>query len=147
MFPEGVGNRAEINQVFFSATGYLILSLFAKSFNMHVYGIKNCNTVKKALTWLDENNIPYTFHDFKKEGVSLDKLETWEQQIAWESLVNKRGTTWRQLSPEAQHAVVDTASANALMQEKTSVIKRPVIESPAGVILGFDADEYQAKLK
>ena len=114
---------------------------------MHVYGIKNCNTVKKALTWLDENNIPYTFHDFKKEGVSLDKLETWEQQIAWESLVNKRGTTWRQLSPEVQRAVVDATSANALMQEKTSVIKRPVIESPAGVILGFDATEYETKLK
>lgn len=114
---------------------------------MQVYGIKNCNTVKKALTWLDENNIPYTFHDFKKEGVSLAKLEEWEQQIGWEPLVNKRGTTWRQLSPEAQRAVVDAASANALMQEKTSVIKRPVIESPAGFVLGFDIDEYNTKLK
>lgn len=114
---------------------------------MHIYGIKNCNTVKKALTWLDEHNIPYTFHDFKKEGVSLDKLEAWERQTGWEPLVNKRGTTWRQLSPQAQQAVVDATSANALMQEKTSVIKRPVIESPAGVILGFDADEYKAKLK
>ncbi len=114
---------------------------------MHIYGIKNCNTVKKALTWLEENNIPYTFHDFKKEGVSSDKLEAWEQQTGWEPLVNKRGTTWRQLSPEAQSAVVDAVSANALMQEKTSVIKRPVIESPAGIILGFDAAEYSAKLK
>ena len=114
---------------------------------MHIYGIKNCNTVKKALTWLDEHNIPYTFHDFKKEGVSLTKLEAWERQTGWEPLVNKRGTTWRQLSPQAQQAVVDATSANALMQEKTSVIKRPVIESPAGVILGFDADEYKAKLK
>lgn len=114
---------------------------------MHVYGIKNCNTVKKALTWLEENNIPYTFHDFKKEGISLDKLNGWEQQIGWEPLVNKRGTTWRQLSPEVQRAVVDATSANALMQEKTSVIKRPVIESPAGVILGFDATEYETKLK
>lgn len=114
---------------------------------MHIYGIKNCNTVKKALTWLNDNNIPYTFHDFKKEGVSLGKLQAWEQQIGWEPLVNKRGTTWRQLSAEAQSAVVDAASANALMQEKTSVIKRPVIESPAGVILGFDTDVYEAKLK
>lgn len=114
---------------------------------MHIYGIKNCNTVKKALTWLDENNVSYTFHDFKKEGVSLDKLQAWEQQVGWEPLVNKRGTTWRQLSPEAQNAVVDAASANALMQEKTSVIKRPVVESPAGIILGFDAAEYGTKLK
>lgn len=114
---------------------------------MHIYGIKNCNTVKKALTWLDENNIPYTFHDFKKEGVSLDKLEAWEAQIGWEPLVNKRGTTWRQLSPEVQSTVVDAASANALMQEKTSVIKRPVIESPAGIVVGFDAATYEAKLK
>lgn len=103
--------------------------------------------MKKALTWLDENNIPYTFHDFKKEGVSLDKLEAWEAQIGWEPLVNKRGTTWRQLSPEVQSTVVDAASANALMQEKTSVIKRPVIESPAGIVVGFDAAIYEAKLK
>ena len=114
---------------------------------MHIYGIKNCNTVKKALTWLEENNIPYTFHDFKKEGVSLSKLETWEQQLGWEPLVNKRGTTWRKLTPEEQRAVVDAASANALMQEKTSIIKRPVLESPAGVILGFDPTEYETKLK
>ena len=113
---------------------------------MHVYGVKNCNTVKKALTWLDEHRIAYTFHDFKKEGVSSDKLEGWEKQIGWEPLVNKRGTTWRKLSPEAQSAVVDAASANALMQEKTSVIRRPVIESPRGVIVGFDAAEYEDKL-
>ncbi|SFC74964.1 arsenate reductase [Parapedobacter composti] len=114
---------------------------------MHVYGIKNCNTVKKALNWLEENNIPYTFHDFKKEGVSESKLNEWERHTGWEPLVNKRGTTWRQLSPEEQTAVVDAASANRLMQAKTSVIKRPVIESPRGIILGFDEAEYQAKLK
>ena len=103
--------------------------------------------MKKALTWLEENNVSYTFHDFKKEGVSEKKLREWEQQVGWEPLVNKRGTTWRQLSPAAQRAVVDAASANALMQEKTSIIKRPVIEGPAGVLLGFDATEYEAKLK
>ena len=114
---------------------------------MHVYGIKNCNTVKKALSWLEENDIPYTFHDFKKEGVSEEKLRTWEDQVGWEPLVNKRGTTWRQLSPEEQTAVTDAASANALMQAKTSVIKRPVIESSAGIIVGFDESAYKAKLK
>ncbi len=114
---------------------------------MHVYGIKNCNTVKKALTWLDENNIAYTFHDFKKEGVSAEKLQAWENEIGWEPLVNKRGTTWRQLTPVEQNAVVDSASANKLMQAKTSVIKRPVIESSHGIILGFDEVEYTSKLK
>lgn len=114
---------------------------------MHVYGIKNCNTVKKALTWLDENNIAYTFHDFKKEGVSEEKLHSWADQVGWEPLVNKRGTTWRQLAPEEQTAVIDLASATALMQAKTSVIKRPVIETNTGVIVGFDEPTYKARLK
>ena len=114
---------------------------------MHVYGIKNCNTVKKALTWLEENNISYTFHDFKKEGVSEEKLQAWAGETGWEPLVNKRGTTWRQLSPAEQSAVVDATSANKLMKVKTSVIKRPVIESPKGVILGFDEAIYRSKLK
>ena len=113
---------------------------------MHIYGIKNCNTVKKALDWFAKEGIDYTFHDFKKEGVSEEKLQAWENQIGWEPLVNKRGTTWRQLSKEEQQTVVDAASANRLMQAKTSVIKRPVIESPKGIILGFDENEYTAKL-
>ena len=113
---------------------------------MHIYGIKNCNTVKKALDWFAKEGIDYTFHDFKKEGVSAEKLQAWENQIGWEPLVNKRGTTWRKLSQEEQQAVVDATSANRLMQAKTSVIKRPVIESPHGIILGFDENEYTAKL-
>src|SRR5690606_487431 len=113
---------------------------------MHIYGIKNCNMVKKALDWFAKEGIDYTFHDFKKEGVSAEKLQAWENQIGWEPLVNKRGTTWRKLSQEEQQAVVDATSANRLMQAKTSVIKRPVIESPNGIILGFDENEYTAKL-
>ncbi len=69
---------------------------------LQVYGIKNCNTVKKALTWLEDNNIPFQFHDFKKEGVSEDKLKEWETQVDWQALVNKKGTTWKKLSPETQ---------------------------------------------
>ena len=114
---------------------------------MHVYGIKNCNTVKKALTWLEKEGISYTFHDFKKEGITAEKLEAWEKHADWQTLVNKRGTTWRQLSPAQQEAVVDASSANVLMQEKTSVIKRPVIEIPDGIIIGFDETVYQNKLK
>jgi len=114
---------------------------------MHVYGIKNCDTVKKARKWLDQNNITYTFHDFKEEGVSEKKLLEWEKQIGWEPLFNRRSTTWRELSPGEQHAVVDAASANRVMQANTSIIKRPVIESPKGLIVGFDESAYTAKLK
>lgn len=114
---------------------------------LQVYGIKNCNTVKKALTWLDENKIAYTFHDYKKEPAKLQQLEKWEKEVSWESLVNKKGTTWRKLSPEEQAAVVDAQSANDVLLANNSVIKRPLIESPKGIILGFDEEEYRVKLK
>jgi|SRR5690606_5594753 len=114
--------------------------------NMDIYGIKNCSTVKKALNWLDEHGVSYVFHDFKKEGASADKLEAWADEVGWEALVNKRGTTWRKLDPEAQAKVSDQDAAIALMQAHTSVIKRPVIETEKGIILGFDPDELQRKL-
>ncbi len=114
---------------------------------MDIYGIKNCNTVKKALDWFQKNSIPYVFHDFKKEGLSESKLKQWEKEKSWEELLNKRGTTWRQLPPEEQAAVVDESSANALMQQKTSVVKRPVIETAKGIIVGFDEALYDAKIK
>jgi len=114
---------------------------------MKVYGIKNCNTVKKAIDWLKNNGIDYEFQDFKKLGVSEDKLKSWEEEVSWERLVNKKGTTWRGLSESEKELVIDEKSANWLMQEKTSVIKRPVIESPKGLIIGFDEKEYLEKLK
>lgn len=114
---------------------------------MHIYGIKNCNSVKKALNWMEENGIDYTFHDFKKEGISDEKLREWEKQVGWEALLNKRGTTWRKVAPEIQAGIVDGTAARKLMMEQTSVIKRPVIESPGGVIVGFDGSEYATKLK
>lgn len=113
---------------------------------MHIYGIKNCNTVKKALSWLDERNIQYTFHDFKKEGVTESKLKEWENVFGWERLLNKRGTTWRKVSPEIQITIVDGPSARKLLMENTSMIKRPVVESSRGMLLGFDEDEYAALL-
>lgn len=114
---------------------------------MKIYGIKNCNTVKKAIDWLENNGISYEFQDFKKLGISEDTLKEWEKEVSWERLVNKKGTTWRGLPDSAKEAVVNEDSANKLMQEKTSVIKRPVIESPKGLILGFDENEYIEKLK
>lgn len=113
---------------------------------LQVYGIKNCSTVKKALTWLDEHNIAYTFHDYKKEPATQEKLEAWQKEIPWEALVNKRGTTWRKLSPEEQASVQDADSSNRFLLNNNSLIKRPLIESSKGIILGFDEDEYRDKL-
>ena len=112
-----------------------------------VYGIKNCNTVKKSLDWLTANGIDYSFHDYKKLGISQDKVDEWQQVFGWEPLINKKGTTWRKLDGEIQAAVVDSASAGKLMQEHTSLIKRPIIEGDQVYLLGFNEDEYSNKLK
>lgn len=113
-----------------------------------VYGIKNCNTVKSALGWLADNKIEYEFYDYKSKGITEAKLKEWCSQVGWESLVNKRGTTWRQLDPAIQEKVRNQSSAIALMKEKTSVIKRPLIESGNKVIaLGFDPDSYHEVFK
>ena len=108
-----------------------------------VYGIKNCNTVKSALDWLTKNKVAFEFHDFKARGVSEEKLVEWCDQKGWEALVNKRGTTWRQLDASVQQGVSDQTTAIALMREKTSVIKRPVVESGGKILaLGFDPEMY-----
>lgn len=109
-----------------------------------VYGIPNCNTVKKALDWLNKEGIAYEFHDYKKKGITAGKLQSWAKQTGWEALVNKKGTTWRQLDAAAQAAVNSEAAAIELMQEKTSVIKRPLIEKKDKIVaLGFDETHYQ----
>jgi arsenate reductase len=111
-----------------------------------VYGIKNCNTVKTALDWLKKNKVDFEFHDYKSKGISEAKLKSWIKQVGWESLVNKRGTTWRQLDEKIQNKVTNESSAIALMMEKTSVIKRPLVESDGKVVvLGFDEGEYKEK--
>jgi Spx/MgsR family transcriptional regulator len=115
---------------------------------MTIYGIKNCNTVKSALEWLKKNKIEFEFHDYKKSGITEAKLKEWSKQVGWESLVNKRGTTWRQLEESVQKKITDEKSAIALMLEKTSVIKRPLIEEKNKVLaLGFDEAEYKKVLK
>lgn len=114
---------------------------------MILYGIKNCNTVKSALDWLKKHNVEFEFHDYKKLGITKVKLAEWSKQVGWESLVNKRGTTWRQLDEAVQKKVTSEKAAIDLMVEKTSVIKRPLIESKGKVILlGFDEAEYTKKL-
>jgi arsenate reductase len=109
-----------------------------------VYGIKNCNTVKNALDWLKKNKVEFEFHDYKAKGADPAKLKTWSSQIGWEKLVNKKGTTWRQLDEKVQNKVTSEKTAIDLMLEKTSVIKRPLIESKGKVVaLGFDEAEYK----
>ncbi len=114
---------------------------------LDVYGIKNCNTVKKALAWLDEHGIDYRFHDFKREGVDEDQLRRWVDQFGWEALLNRKGLTWRRLSEEERARVNDAEAAMALMREKPTIIKRPVVERDGeAILLGFDADAYAEAL-
>ena len=113
-----------------------------------LYGIPNCDTVKRARAWLAEQGAAPAFHDFKKAGVPGDHLERWLQAVGWERLLNRQGTTWRRLGEATQAAVHDATSAAALMREQPSVIKRPVVEWPDGrVTVGFDAADWQARLR
>lgn len=114
---------------------------------MKLYGIPNCNTVKKARTWLSEHHLDIPFHDFKKQGVDAALLARWCAQVGYEKLVNRQGTTWRQLPDEVKAGVNSQEAAIQLMREKTSVIKRPVLEHEQGLMLGFDADAYAQLFK
>ena len=111
---------------------------------MIVYGIPNCDTVKRARAWLAERGTEHRFHDFKKAGVPPDRLAEWLRQLGWEALLNRQGTTWRKLDAAEQARVVDASSAIALMQANTSLIKRPVVERGEEVLVGFDAERYAA---
>ncbi|TBW56687.1 ArsC family reductase [Marinobacter halodurans] len=108
---------------------------------MEIYGIKNCDTIKKALKWLDGAGKTYTFHDFKKEGVDGNRLAAWEKQVGWETLLNRRGTTWRKL-PDDVRDNIGRDSAMAVMMDNPSIIKRPVVELGDQVHVGFNADEW-----
>ena len=111
---------------------------------MKLYGIRNCDTVKKARKWLDEHRIEYQFHDFKKDGLSSELLATWEHSAGWEALLNRRGTTWRKL-PEDIRCDIDAASAHRVMLDNPSIIKRPVVEFQDAVTIGFNADDWAAR--
>ena len=109
-----------------------------------LYGIPNCDTVKKARAWLDENGLPYGFHDFKKQGVPRRELDAWMQSLGWERLVNRQGTTWRKLDETLRAGVVDAQSAAALLVEQPSAIKRPVVRWADGsVSVGFDPEAFR----
>lgn len=107
-----------------------------------MYGIKNCDTIKKARKWLDENKVAYEFFDYKKEGVSAELADIFIKDLGWESLINKRGTTWRNL-PEETKDSIDETIAKQLMMENPSIIKRPLLDTGVSKVLGFKAEEYQ----
>ncbi|MGN3974970.1 ArsC family reductase [Tsuneonella sp. SYSU-LHT278] len=113
--------------------------------SIEFYGIPGCDTVKKARGWLDANGVAYTFHDYKKEGADADLVRAWVHAVGWERLLNRRGTTFRKLEPE-QKEDLDQEKAIRLMVAQPSCIKRPVLCHSGGVLVGFDADEWERKL-
>lgn len=113
--------------------------------SIDVYGIPNCDTIKKARKWLDAKGIAYGFHDYKKEGADQDKLARWVGEAGWETVLNRSGTTFRKL-PEADREGLDTEKAVALMAAHPSCIKRPVVEHPGGLLVGFDEATWEAAL-
>lgn len=113
-----------------------------------LYGIPNCDTVKRARAWLDAHALPYHFHDFKKAGVPGEALDRWLAAVGWETLVNRRGTTWRGLDESTRASVVDAASAHRVLTAHPSLIKRPVVEwnGTTNVTTGFDASAWESRV-
>ncbi|MBN8484302.1 MAG: arsenate reductase [Sphingomonadales bacterium] len=112
---------------------------------MILYGIPNCDTMKKARTWLDGQGLAYTFHDYKKAGADPAKLAAWCEAAGWEKVLNRAGTTFKKL-PDADKADLDAAKAVAVMAANPSCIKRPILEHPGGLLVGFKPDEWAAAL-
>ncbi|MDD3609689.1 MAG: ArsC family reductase [Halothiobacillaceae bacterium] len=111
-----------------------------------VYGLRNCDTMKKAFAWLDAAGLAWTLHDYRKQGAPAGLLTDWQARLGWEALVNRKGTTWRRLD-EATREGLDAAGALRLMLEQPSVIRRPIIPLPDGrLLIGFDADVWRAAL-
>ena len=110
-----------------------------------VYGIPNCDSVKKARAWLNEQGLDYQFHDFKKAGVPAKRLDAWLERFGWETVINRRGTSWRRL-PDEERDAMDTDRAREAAIANPSLIKRPVVESGEQMLIGFDADQWQETL-
>lgn len=106
-----------------------------------IYGIKNCDTMKKARTWLSEHQVAVEFHDYKTQGVDAARLARWIEAAGWEKVLNRAGTTFRKLPDEAKMGL-DAAKASALMLEQPSMIKRPVVEYPGGLLVGFVPEQF-----
>ncbi|AHM75254.1 ArsC family reductase [Yersinia hibernica] len=111
---------------------------------LRLYGIKNCDTIKKARRWLEEQNIAYQFHDYRVDGLSDEQLQGFIDKLGWEPLLNTRGTTWRKIPQAQRDAIIDAQSAKLLMLEHPAIIKRPLLEATDGeLLLGFKIENYQ----
>ena len=111
-----------------------------------LYGIKNCDTMKKARAWLDARNVAYRFHDYKVDGIDRARLESWARSVGWETLLNRAGTTFRKL-PEAERAGIDERKALALMLDQPSLIKRPVLDLGGRLLVGFKPEMYEEAVR
>jgi arsenate reductase (glutaredoxin) len=107
-----------------------------------LYGIKNCDTMKKARAWLDAKGVSYAFHDYKASGIDRTRLEGWVSEVGWETLLNRAGTTFRKL-PDAEKAGIDEHKALALMVEQPSMIKRPIVDMGDRIVVGFKPEQYE----
>lgn len=114
--------------------------------HIDLYGIPNCDTVKKARVWLERHGLAYTFHDYKKEGADPAKVARWIAAAGLDPIVNRKGTTFRKLSEAEQAAAADSHTAVALLVQHTSVIKRPIAEHAGGLLVGFKEDEWRVLL-
>ena len=110
-----------------------------------IYGIKNCDTMKKARAWLDTHRVAYHFHDYKAEGIDKKRLEGWAKSVGWETLLNRAGTTFRKL-PDKDREGLTATKAIALMLEQPSMIKRPVLDLGGKLVVGFKPDIYKAEV-
>jgi arsenate reductase (glutaredoxin) len=111
-----------------------------------IYGIKNCDTMKKARAWLDKHGVAYAFHDYKTQGIARERLERWEKKAGWETLLNRAGTTFRKL-PDKDKAGINASKALSLMLAQPSMIKRPVLELGGGkLVVGFSPELYSQSL-
>jgi len=113
---------------------------------MKMYGISNCDTIKKAKKYLDANSIDYAFHDYKKSGIDTVTLEQWLKSVSLETLINKRSTTWRQLTDEQKHQLIENQNLAILVKNPT-LIKRPVLIHQQHILVGFKEADYQALLE
>ncbi|MFT3804089.1 MAG: ArsC family reductase [Burkholderiaceae bacterium] len=111
-----------------------------------IHGIDNCDTVRKARSWLKDHGLPYRFHDFRKDGLTEAMLQRWLSHVPWDALLNRRGLTWRRLTPAQRDAVVDQASAIDLMLREPTIVKRPVLEAGDRLLVGFSDPLYQGLL-
>ena len=118
------------------------MTALSENTSLYLYGIKNCDTIKKAKKWLEEQQIAYQFHDYRADGLDAELLRSFIEQLGWESLLNTRGTTWRKLNESVRQSINNADSAAELMLAQPAIIKRPLLAHNHRMLLGFNPDQY-----